>query len=157
MTPSESPAFFIAMTASLLRTSWASAEVAVRTSRTRASTRIQVFMARESFGSRFSSSPSAETVGAHGAAVGHRDGVEGEVELAGQIERHALGPLRLHHALVLREDRLLERLHHRVLLLEVVVARHHAVADAAVAGDGLRGEEVDEAVVAAPVDVLDDR
>jgi hypothetical protein len=49
--------------------------------------------------------------------------VEGEVELGGEIERHALGPLGLHHALVLAEDRALEGLDHLVGLREVVVAR----------------------------------
>src|SRR5207237_521642 len=69
----------------------------------------------------------------------------------------AVGPLRLHHALILAEDRPLEGLDHVVGMLEVVVAGHHAVAHAAVARHRLRGGAIDEAVGAAPVDVLDDR
>ena len=43
---------------------------------------------------------------AHRLAVGDRHRVELQVQLGGQVERHPLGPLRLHHDLVLADDEL---------------------------------------------------
>jgi hypothetical protein len=71
---------------------------------------------------------------AHRAAVGDGHGVEGEVELVGQVEGHTIGPLGFHDALVLPEDRALERLQHVVRLLQVVVARDQAVTSCTVCG-----------------------
>src|SRR5688572_16712608 len=132
MTASERPAFFIAMTESLLRTSWAPA-AAARATRTSTVRTRSVFMVRQRICAKTSGvkprrlarapSCSAEPVCAHGATIGDGHGVEGEVELVGQVERHAIGPLGFHDALVLPEDGALERLQHVVRLLQVVVAR----------------------------------
>src|SRR5262245_42710782 len=76
---------------------------------------------RTSPGSRSTSRPPAladragagrEPVLAHRPPVADRDRVELEVQLGGEVERHLLGPLRFDDALVLVEDRVLERLQH---------------------------------------------
>src|SRR6202167_4694074 len=81
----------------------------------------------------------------HGLAVGDGDGVEAQVQLGGQVERHALGALRLDDDLVLAEDRVLELADHLVRLIGVVVPADDDVARAAVGGSRLRGEEVHHA------------
>src|SRR5262245_45197359 len=80
----------------------------------------------------------------HGPAVGHGHRVEPEVQLLAEIEGDLLGPLGLHHPLVLAEDDVLEFLEDAVGLVEVVVLADEAVAAAAVLGHGLRVEEVEE-------------
>ena len=78
----------------------------------------------------------------HSAPVVHGDGVELEVKLVSEVERHLLGTLRLDDSLVLIEDRLFEILEHRVGLVEVVVTSDDAVATATVLADRLTDIEI---------------
>src|SRR5919197_2922979 len=102
-----------------------------------------------------STSREAEIV--HRAPIGDRDGVELQVKLFAQIEGHFLGTLRFDHAPILAEDHILELLKDALGLVEVVVLSDKTVSAAAVAGEGLRHEEVEELLAPAPVHVDDDR
>jgi hypothetical protein len=73
-------------------------------------------------GSKSAPWPACQPRFAHRAPVGHRDRVELQVNLGGEIEGDTLGPLRLDHAPVLLEDRVSKSRSTLRRLLEVVVA-----------------------------------
>src|SRR3989442_8014642 len=93
----------------------------------------------------------------HRPPVGDRDRVELEVQLLAQIEGHLLGTLRFDDPAVLAEDDVLELLEHAVRLVHVVVLADETVPSAAIAGQGLRDEEIEELFARTPVHVDDDR
>lgn len=76
--------------------------------------------------------PGRPSPAAHRPPIGHGHGIELQVQLVGEIERHLLGPLRFHDALILAENHALEFLQRAVGIVEVVVAPDDAVTAAAI-------------------------
>ncbi len=106
---------------------------------------------------RLSGALQSEAARAHRTPVSDRDGVEGEMELVREVERHPLRPLRLDDDPVLFEDDVLELLQHRVGLLQVVVAADHEEARRPLGPVGTAGEEVDHPGLTSPAEPQDDR
>jgi hypothetical protein len=79
------------------------------------------------------------------------------VQLIGQVERHALGPLRFHDDLILAEDRVFEFAQDAAWLIEIVIPADDHVPRAAIRADRLGREEVNHAPRTAPAEAQDDR